>query len=442
MIAIKKKEKGFALVFVIAVIAALSVMTTSMFFYYDNDLKYVSRNSVFDQVRIAGETGLQEDQKWISDQLNSDTFELADIQNSSHIDASDNKCLNRHGYTDVTKDIYFAKRLSDKLGNDDPKFDGMGYEVFVQRHADYVRSIYFSGTGDRSTSTDRSAALVRNFKDFPNEAFTIEMWVKNMHEDADTYDMHAFEWGRRWDLVFKVRKNTNSNNQHQFSPRLGEVVLATSGDESVGVPQIKQWTHLAWVWTGGNSAGNVKIYQDGVLTGTFTADIDPRTTSGLTNPDNILPPEDFLPLAIGHGLAAFVPDNAETGAVNFQQAPWLGNIAEMRIWNIARSGTDIANNNRKRITGSEPGLVSYYKFNEGAGNIAKDFNTSREVTRRNDAEIYGIGTHGTRWDTKIEYYPKTSLDNTPDNDTDDVGPVINVPPGEDVVLYRILSCGK
>ena len=318
----------------------------------------------------------------------------------------------------------------------------MGYEVFVQRHADYVRSIYFSGTGDRSTSLERSAALVRNFRDFPNEAFTIEMWVKNMHEDADTYDMHAFEWGRRWDLVFKVRKNTNSNNQHQFSPRLGEVVLATSGDESVGVPQIKQWTHLAWVWTGGNSAGNVKIYQDGVLTGTFTADIDPRTTSGLTNPDNILPPEDFLPLAIGHGLAAFVPDNAETGDVNFQQAPWLGNIAEMRIWNIARSGTDIANNNRKRITGSEPGLVSYYKFNEGAGNIAKDFNTSREVSRRNDATIYGIGTQGTKWETTLEEYEKTSLDNTPNDDDDDVEPTITIPPGEDVALYRILSCGK
>ena len=340
MITNKKKEKGFALVFVIAVIAALSVMTTSMFFYYDNDLKSVSRNSVLAQVRLASETGLQEGQKWISDQLNSDTFALADIQNSSHIDAADNKCLNRHGYTDSNYDIYFAKRLSDNLGNDDPKFEGMGYEVFVQRHADYVRSIYFSGTGDRSTSLDRSAALVRNFRDFPNEVFTIEMWVKNMHADEDTYDMHAFEWGRRWDLVFKVRKNANSNNQHQFSPRLGEVVLATSGDESVGEPELEKWTHLAWVWTGGNSAGNVKIYQDGVLEGTFTADINSRSTSGLTNPDNILPPEDYLPLAIGHGLAAFVPDNAETGDVNFQQAPWLGNIAEMRIWNIARTGTD------------------------------------------------------------------------------------------------------
>ena len=40
---------------------------------------------------------------------------------------------------------------------------------------------------------------------------------------------------------------------------------------------------------------------------------------------------------------------------------------------------DISNNRRKRLTGSEPGLVSYYKFNEGTGSIAKDYNTSRNA---------------------------------------------------------------
>ena len=78
----QKKEKGFVLVFVIAVVSALSVMTGAMFFYYDNDLKSVSRNSVMQQVSLAAETGLQEGQKWIADQLNSNSFSLVDIQNS------------------------------------------------------------------------------------------------------------------------------------------------------------------------------------------------------------------------------------------------------------------------------------------------------------------------------------------------------------------------
>jgi len=89
----QKKEKGFVLVFVIAVVSALSVMTGAMFFYYDNDLKSVSRNSVMQQVSLAAETGLQEGQKWIADQLNSNSFSLVDIQNSLNVANSDNKCF-------------------------------------------------------------------------------------------------------------------------------------------------------------------------------------------------------------------------------------------------------------------------------------------------------------------------------------------------------------
>ena len=86
----QKNEKGFVLVFVIAVVSALSIMTGAMFFYYDNDLKSVSRNSVMQQVNLAAETGLQEGQKWITDQLNSNSFTLVDIQNTLNVADSDN----------------------------------------------------------------------------------------------------------------------------------------------------------------------------------------------------------------------------------------------------------------------------------------------------------------------------------------------------------------
>ena len=209
MIIKNKNEKGFALVFVIAVVAALSIMTGSMFFYYDTDLKSVSRNSVMQQVNIAAEAGLQEGQRWITDQLNSNSFTLVDIQNELNIEDSNNQCLNRHGYTNSSEDVYYAQRISGTLGDDEAKFEDMSYEVFIMRHADVVRSIYFSGEGSSNgqgkdtTYTDRSFALVENFKDFPTDQFTIEMWIKNM-QPTSTYNMHAFEWGREWDLVFKV----------------------------------------------------------------------------------------------------------------------------------------------------------------------------------------------------------------------------------------------
>jgi len=115
------KQKGFVLVFVIAVVSALSIMTGAMFFYYDNDLKSVSRNSVMQQVNLAAETGLQEGQKWISDQLNSNSFSLVDIQNTLSVEDSDNKCLNRHGFTNSSEDVYYAKRIFANLGTDDKK---------------------------------------------------------------------------------------------------------------------------------------------------------------------------------------------------------------------------------------------------------------------------------------------------------------------------------
>ena len=100
----KKNEKGFVLVFIMAVIAALSIMTSAMYFYYDNDLKSVSRNSVMQQVTLAAETGLQEGQRWVANQLNSNTFSLVDIQNTFHIVVdSNNACLNRHGFTLTSK---------------------------------------------------------------------------------------------------------------------------------------------------------------------------------------------------------------------------------------------------------------------------------------------------------------------------------------------------
>ena len=349
-----KKEKGFVLVFVIAVVSALSIMTGAMFFYYDTDLKSVSRNSVMQQVHLAAETGLQEGQKWITDQLNSNSFSLVDIQNNLHVDDSDNKCLNRHGFTNSNQDVYYAKKIAANLGSDDKKFEDMSYEVFIQRHADVVRSIYFSAQGSKggndkdTTYSDRSFALVEKFKDFPTDQFTIEMWIKNMQPTA-TYNMHAFEWGREWDLVFKVQNDS-------WSPRLGEVVLDNQGD--VGEPVKDEWVHIAWVWDGGTpgvtDSNNVKIYQNGTLSGTFNANIGARAKSNYTNPPEILPEGDHWPLAIGEGLHGFSPNSYLTGDVKIQSVPWLGNIAEMRIWNVSRSGTDIANNNRKRLTGSEP----------------------------------------------------------------------------------------
>ena len=45
-----------------------------------------------------------------------------------------------------------------------------------------------------------------------------------------------------------------------------------------------------------------------------------------------------------------------------------GSMDELRIWNDARTITEINDNMNKELSGTEAGLVGYYRFNEGSPN--------------------------------------------------------------------------
>lgn len=49
-----------------------------------------------------------------------------------------------------------------------------------------------------------------------------------------------------------------------------------------------------------------------------------------------------------------------------------GLIDELRAWNVARSQAEIQATLHTRLTGSEPGLVGYWPFDEGVGSSASD----------------------------------------------------------------------
>jgi hypothetical protein len=51
---------------------------------------------------------------------------------------------------------------------------------------------------------------------------------------------------------------------------------------------------------------------------------------------------------------------------------FTGSVDEVRIWNIARTQADIARDMGFRLVGNEPGLVGYYRFDEGSGTTARD----------------------------------------------------------------------
>lgn len=51
---------------------------------------------------------------------------------------------------------------------------------------------------------------------------------------------------------------------------------------------------------------------------------------------------------------------------------WQGKIDELRVWNVFRTEAQIHDNMRVMLKGNEPGLIAYYKFDEGTGTNAAD----------------------------------------------------------------------
>ena len=60
-----------------------------------------------------------------------------------------------------------------------------------------------------------------------------------------------------------------------------------------------------------------------------------------------------------------------------------GKLDDVRIWNTVRTGAQISANYRTQLTGSQPGLVANWKFDEGSGTTALDSTTPAENATMN-----------------------------------------------------------
>ena len=56
-----------------------------------------------------------------------------------------------------------------------------------------------------------------------------------------------------------------------------------------------------------------------------------------------------------------------------------GVVAEWRVWNLPLSEDDIRDNSRKALTGTERGLVGYWRINEGPGAMVFDHSSYGNV---------------------------------------------------------------
>ncbi len=176
--------------------------------------------------------------------------------------------------------------------------------------------------------------------DLAGTPFTIEAWIK----------MPATIGTQQHTIVGKGINNTTIAYRFDVSGatrRAGIVVgngVSTAGITTLIPIPNDEWTHVAVTYDG---VYILNVYQNGVLQNTGIAPF-------------ITIPNGADSTRIGASLLS---------STNFFQ----GQIDEVRIWNVVRSQADIRNTMCQKLTGSEAGLVGYYRFDEGTGATTYDW---------------------------------------------------------------------
>ncbi|MGE5363437.1 MAG: LamG-like jellyroll fold domain-containing protein [Bacteroidota bacterium] len=175
---------------------------------------------------------------------------------------------------------------------------------------------------------------------------TIEMWINwinNTHTDNVSFIMSR-------DLnELEIHTVGAGNQQLRFIPTANLYL-----DTEAGLIQANQWYHIAFVYD--PSASLAKCYINGVEK-TLTKSGSSALNAAIT--------QSAYPFRFGRRR-----DN---------WYPYHGKIDEVRIWNVVRSQTEIADNMSKELNGDEPGLVAYFKMNEGSGTSAGDLSSNNNT---------------------------------------------------------------
>jgi chitodextrinase len=176
---------------------------------------------------------------------------------------------------------------------------------------------------------------------------TIEMWLR---PDAATAQQLIGKWGEGINQEYRIFIGGGSlrvDLRDQSTRGLASVFLAALPASAL----VGNWHHLAVTYDGrggATAADGLTIYVDGVAQAVWR----------INDPTYVAMENGAAPVELG------------------REGPfWLqygGGLDEVRLWNVARTASELQAMMALELTGAEPGLVGYWRFNEGAGTTSAD----------------------------------------------------------------------
>jgi len=201
----------------------------------------------------------------------------------------------------------------------------------------------------------------------PTESLTLECWVYLNEIPSDTHNPHLISRFNCYSLTVGANGFATAyiqNDEGDWFSEAGTTTIATN-----------KWYHLAATYDG----SNLRVFVNGEQEGITTAyDTMARTT---------------LNFRIG-------ARNAYVTTTNIN-----GIIDEARVWDIPRSQSEIRASMNRTIPGSTPGLVGYWRFDEGSGT-----NADCETSYDNDGTLRSVSSPSLpAWTTSTALMGETSI---------------------------------
>lgn len=229
-----------------------------------------------------------------------------------------------------------------------PSTSNVSENWIAQFTADNKHCLDFDGANDKVTFGNI----------FPlYTTYTIEAWIKP--DTVSTTGKAFILWNGNQDYDENTEANNVTFSLFQSGNDVGyyyqhgastNVVVTNAGNN---VLTADTWVHLALVRN--DADGNsIKLYVNGVLSYTTTS-LTTDSTGGGSSVFNI-----------GYGEYGQIPDDEY----------FNGEIAHVRVWNVARSAADILQYMNRSVVGTESGLQGYWKLNEGTGTSVDDLTSN------------------------------------------------------------------